>query len=66
MIGADTPFEMEWKSIYTFQCRSIEEYRHGRVLFIGDAAHQVSPSVRGAATVACKTRTISAGNWRWW
>jgi 3-(3-hydroxy-phenyl)propionate hydroxylase len=43
MIGADTPFEMEWKSIYTFQCRSIEEYRHGRVLFIGDAAHQVSP-----------------------
>ena len=43
MIGEDTSFEMEWKSIYTFQCRSIEEYRHGRVLFIGDAAHQVSP-----------------------
>ncbi|WP_417518187.1 FAD-dependent oxidoreductase [Minwuia sp.] len=43
MIGEDTPFEMEWKSIYTFQCRSIEKYRHDRVLFVGDAAHQVSP-----------------------
>jgi len=43
MIGEDTPFELEWTSIYTFQCRSIEEYRHNRVLFIGDAAHQVSP-----------------------
>lgn len=43
MIGPDTPFELEWKSLYTFQCRSIERYRHDRVLFIGDAAHQVSP-----------------------
>lgn len=43
MIGPDTPFELEWKSLYTFQCRSIERYRHDRVLFVGDAAHQVSP-----------------------
>lgn len=43
MIGETTPFELEWKSIYTFQCRSLERYRHDRVLFIGDAAHQVSP-----------------------
>ncbi|PJK30372.1 FAD-dependent oxidoreductase [Minwuia thermotolerans] len=43
MIGPDTPFEIEWTSIYTFQCRSLERYRHGRVLFVGDAAHQVSP-----------------------
>lgn len=43
MIGPDVPFELEWTSIYTFQCRSLERYRHGRVLFAGDAAHQVSP-----------------------
>lgn len=43
MIGPDTPFELEWKSLYTFQCRSIDRYRHDRVIFIGDAAHQVSP-----------------------
>ncbi len=36
-----TAFELEWKSLYTFQCRSIERYRHGRVLFAGDAAHLV-------------------------
>lgn len=43
MIGAETPFEIEWTSVYTFQCRSLDRYRHDRVLFIGDAAHQVSP-----------------------
>lgn len=43
MIGPDVPFELEWTSIYTFQCRSLDRFRHGRVLFAGDAAHQVSP-----------------------
>ncbi|MCK4712279.1 MAG: FAD-dependent monooxygenase, partial [Marinosulfonomonas sp.] len=38
-----------WVSIYTFQCRRMEAFRHGRVLFAGDAAHQVSPfGARGA------------------
>ena len=42
-------FELEWVSIYTFQCRRLERFRHGRVLFAGDAAHQVSPfGARGA------------------
>ena len=36
-------------SIYTFQCRRMEKFRHGHVLFAGDAAHQVSPfGARGA------------------
>jgi 3-(3-hydroxy-phenyl)propionate hydroxylase len=40
---------LEWVSIYTFQCRRMNEFRHGRVLFVGDAAHQVSPfGARGA------------------
>ena len=42
-------FELEWVSLYTFQCRRIDEFVHGRIAFIGDAAHQVSPfGARGA------------------
>jgi len=43
MLGPDTPFEVVWTSLYTFQCRRLERFRHGRVVFAGDAAHQVSP-----------------------
>ncbi len=43
VFGADTAFDLEWVSVYTFQCRRLERFRHGRVLFAGDAAHQVSP-----------------------
>jgi 3-(3-hydroxy-phenyl)propionate hydroxylase len=43
------PFDLEWVSVYTFQCRRMQRFRHGRVLFVGDAAHQVSPfGARGA------------------
>ena len=49
MLGEDANFELEWVSIYTFQCRRMEAFRKGRVLFAGDAAHQVSPfGARGA------------------
>ena len=49
MLGEDVEFDLEWVSIYTFQCRRMERFRHGRVLFAGDAAHQVSPfGARGA------------------
>ena len=49
MLGDDVQFELEWVSIYTFQCRRMERFRHGRVIFAGDAAHQVSPfGARGA------------------
>lgn len=49
MLGEDAKFELEWCSIYTFQCRRMEKFRHGRVLFAGDSAHQVSPfGARGA------------------
>ncbi len=43
MIGDHIDFDLEWTSIYTFQCCSMEEYRHGPVFFAGDSAHQVSP-----------------------
>ncbi|MDO9412356.1 MAG: FAD-dependent oxidoreductase [Pseudolabrys sp.] len=48
MLG-DRPFELEWISIYRFNCRRLERFLHGRVVFVGDAAHQVSPfGARGA------------------
>lgn len=49
MLGADVVYDIVWSSIYTFQCRRMDSFRHGRVLFAGDAAHQVSPfGARGA------------------
>ena len=49
MLGEDVKFELEWVSIYTFQCRRMERFRYGRVIFAGDSAHQVSPfGARGA------------------
>lgn len=49
MIGPDIAFELVWTSIYTFRCCTMQDYRHGRVFFAGDSAHQVSPfGARGA------------------
>jgi 3-(3-hydroxy-phenyl)propionate hydroxylase len=48
-LGHEVPFELEWASVYTFACRRMERFRHGRVFFAGDAAHGVSPfGARGA------------------
>ena len=48
-LGDDAKFELEWVSIYTFQCRRMAKFRHGHILFAGDSAHQVSPfGARGA------------------
>jgi 3-(3-hydroxy-phenyl)propionate hydroxylase len=51
MLGDDVEFELEWVSVYQFACRRINQFRHNRVIFAGDAAHQVSPfGARGANT----------------
>jgi 3-(3-hydroxy-phenyl)propionate hydroxylase len=45
----DALFDLEWASVYTFSCERMAHFRHGRVLFAGDAAHRVSPfGARGA------------------
>ena len=49
MLGDNVEFELEWTSVYTFQCRRMPRFRKGRVVFAGDVAHQVSPfGARGA------------------
>jgi 3-(3-hydroxy-phenyl)propionate hydroxylase len=51
MLGPDAEFELEWVSVYQFACRRVDRFRHGRVIFAGDSAHQVSPfGARGANT----------------
>lgn len=51
MLGHGIDFELEWVSIYQFACRRIDNFRYGRIVFAGDAAHQVSPfGARGANT----------------
>jgi 3-(3-hydroxy-phenyl)propionate hydroxylase len=49
MLGSKIDYELEWASIYSYQCARIDGFRKGRMLFAGDAAHQVSPfGARGA------------------
>jgi 3-(3-hydroxy-phenyl)propionate hydroxylase len=40
-IGHQKPWELEWWSIYSANTLCLDDYRHGRVFFIGDAAHIV-------------------------
>lgn len=69
MLGDARQFELEWVSIYTFQCRRMHRFRHGRVLFVGDAAHQVSPfgargansGIQDADNLAWKLRLVMQG-----
>jgi 3-(3-hydroxy-phenyl)propionate hydroxylase len=42
-IVGERPFELDWVSVYTFQCRRLDRFVHGRVIFAGDSAHIVSP-----------------------
>jgi 3-(3-hydroxy-phenyl)propionate hydroxylase len=69
MLGPNRPFTLEWVSVYTFQCRRMGRFRHGRVLFAGDAAHQVSPfgargansGIQDADNLAWKLRLVLQG-----
>jgi 3-(3-hydroxy-phenyl)propionate hydroxylase len=40
-IGHVKPWELEWWSVYSANTLCLDDYRHGRVFFIGDAAHIV-------------------------
>ncbi len=47
----DKPWEMDWSSVYSARTLTLPDYRCGRVLFAGDAAHMLPIfGVRGANT----------------
>jgi 3-(3-hydroxy-phenyl)propionate hydroxylase len=68
MLG-DRPLALEWVSIYRFNCRRLQRFVHGRVLFAGDSAHQVSPfgargansGIQDAENLAWKLAAVLAG-----
>ncbi|WP_420012690.1 FAD-dependent oxidoreductase [Tateyamaria sp.] len=42
-IIGDMDFRLDWMSVYKFRCAKLDNFVHGRVLFVGDSAHVVSP-----------------------
>ena len=42
-IIGDTPFRLDWMSVYKFRCAKLDRFVHNRVLFVGDSGHVVSP-----------------------
>jgi 3-(3-hydroxy-phenyl)propionate hydroxylase len=62
-------FSLEWVSIYRFNCRRLDRFVHGRVIFAGDAAHQVSPfgarggnsGIQDAENLAWKLAAVIGG-----
>ncbi|HLN09635.1 MAG TPA: FAD-dependent oxidoreductase [Xanthobacteraceae bacterium] len=68
MLG-DRELSLEWVSIYRFNCRRLARFVHGRVVFIGDSAHQVSPfgargansGIQDAENLAWKLSAVLAG-----
>jgi 3-(3-hydroxy-phenyl)propionate hydroxylase len=41
MVGETEPWQLDWYSLYKAHCLCLNDYRHGRVFFTGDAAHLV-------------------------
>jgi 2-polyprenyl-6-methoxyphenol hydroxylase-like FAD-dependent oxidoreductase len=70
LVGAGTPYELAWVTLYRFHQRLVERFRVGRVLLAGDAAHLLSPfGARGlnsgaadAENLAWKLAAVLAGD----
>ncbi|WP_229452308.1 FAD-dependent oxidoreductase [Massilia niastensis] len=51
MLGPDIDFEIVWVGAYSYRRQLLDDYRCGRVLFLGDAAHVTNPfGARGGNT----------------
>ncbi|MEQ8517215.1 MAG: FAD-dependent monooxygenase, partial [Chromatocurvus sp.] len=71
MIGHSGPWELEWWSMYSANTLCLDDCRHGRALFIGDAAHIVpifgvrglnngiADAVNAGWKLACRLRGLS-------
>ncbi|MDM0044691.1 FAD-dependent oxidoreductase [Variovorax dokdonensis] len=68
-LGPDVEFEFVWIGPYGYRDHLLERFREGRVLFIGDAAHVVSPfgarggnsGIQDAANLAWKLALVVEG-----
>ena len=60
VIGATTPYELEWVTAYRFHQRLAPRFRVGRVLLAGDAAHLMSPfGARGLNSGAADAENLA-------
>jgi len=68
-LGPDIEFEFVWIGPYGYRDHLLDCFRHGRILFIGDAAHVVSPfgarggntGIQDAANLAWKLALVVQG-----
>jgi 3-(3-hydroxy-phenyl)propionate hydroxylase len=68
-LGPDVEFEFVWIGPYGYRDHLLDHFRHGRILFIGDAAHVVSPfgarggnsGIQDAANLAWKLALVTQG-----
>jgi len=69
MLGPDEPFELVWVGPWRFRSRLMERFVHGRVVFAGDAAHEVPPfgarggngGIQDADNLAWKLELVARG-----
>jgi hypothetical protein len=60
VIGAATPYELDWVTAYRFHQRMAPRFRVGRVLLAGDAAHLMSPfGARGLNSGAADAENLA-------
>lgn len=60
MLGIERKWEPVWMTLYRASALTLERYRHGRVLFAGDAAHLVPIfGVRGMNSAIDDTHNLS-------
>ena len=58
LIG-DIPYETVWISHYRFHQRLLDEFKHGRTIFVGDSAHLVAPfGARGLNSAVLDTENL--------
>jgi 3-(3-hydroxy-phenyl)propionate hydroxylase len=65
MLGEERPFELEWVSVYTFQCRRMSASATAACCSPATPRTRSRRSARAAPTPACRTPTTWPGSWRW-